>query len=57
MLKMATSNPRYTITVTKELLQKVEDYHHNQRLSGKTEATIKLMEYGFMYMEEHNIPH
>lgn len=54
---MATSNPRYTITVTEELLHKVEDYYHNQRLSGKTEATVKLMEYGFMYMEEHNIPH
>lgn len=49
---MATDKPRYTVSVDKDLFQKIEDFRFERRFQTRSEATIELIRLGFKYLEK-----
>ena len=49
---MATEKPRYTVSVDKELFQKIEDFRFEHRFQTRSEATVALIRLGLTKMEE-----
>lgn len=43
---MATDKPRFTITLSEELYEKVNEYQHSKRFSTQTKAIVDLIERG-----------
>lgn len=43
---MATQKPRYTITVTEEMLKAIDDFRFANRYPTRTEATNELIRLG-----------
>lgn len=43
---MATDKPRYTVSVDKELFQKIEDFRFEHRYQTRSEATVELIRLG-----------
>lgn len=47
-----TEKPRFSITLDDELLDKVEDFRHEKRISTRSQAIVKLIEMGLDSLEE-----
>lgn len=43
---MATDKPRYTVSVDRELFQKIEDFRFEHRFQTRSEATVELIRLG-----------
>lgn len=43
---MATSRPRYTVSVDEEMFQKIEDFRFERRFNTRSEATVELIRLG-----------
>ena len=43
---MATEKPRYTVSVDRELFQKIEDFRFEHRFQTRSEATVELIRLG-----------
>ena len=43
---MATTKPRYTITVDDETFQKIENFRFENRFQSRSEATLELIKLG-----------
>lgn len=43
---MATEKPRFTITLSEDLFEKVNEYQHSMRFSTQTKAIVDLIEHG-----------
>lgn len=43
---MPTEKPRYTITVTEEMLKEIDDFRFENRFSTRTQATNELIRLG-----------
>jgi len=43
---MATEKPRFSITVSEDMYQKINEYHHKNRFSTQTKAIASLIEKG-----------
>lgn len=43
---MATDKPRYTVSVDKELFQRIEDFRFEHRYQTRSEATVELIRLG-----------
>ncbi len=48
---MATDKPRYTVSVDKELFQKIEDFRFERRYQTRSEATVELIRLGLKSLE------
>ena len=46
-----TEKPRFSITLDDELLNKVEDFRHDRRISTRSQAVVKLIEMGLNALE------
>ncbi len=49
---MATDKPRYTITLDKEMLKKIDDFRFENRFPNRTQATLELIRIGMEALEE-----
>lgn len=49
---MATDKPRYTVSVDKELFQKIEDFRFEHRFQTRSEATVELIKLGLEKSKE-----
>ena len=49
---MATDKPRYTITVTEEMLQAIDDFRFQNRFPTRTQATNELIRLGLLAIEK-----
>ena len=49
---MATDKPRYTITLVKEMLKKIDDFRFENRFPNRTQATLELIRIGMEALEE-----
>lgn len=43
---MATSRPRYTVSVDNEMFQEIEDFRYKNRFQTRSEATVELIRLG-----------
>ena len=43
---MATEKPRFSITLDEDLLGRVEDYRHENKISTRSKAVVQLVEKG-----------
>lgn len=43
---MATSRPRYTVSVTNEMFEEIEDFRFKNRFQTRSEATTELIRLG-----------
>ena len=43
---MPTDNPRYTITLDKEMLKAIDDFRFERRYPNRTQATLELIRLG-----------
>lgn len=43
---MATTKPRYTVSVDEELFQQIEDFRFENRYQTRSEATVELIRLG-----------
>lgn len=43
---MATSRPRYTVSVDEDLFRKIEDFRFEKRFQTRSEATVELIRLG-----------
>ena len=43
---MATNRPRYTVAVSEEMFQQIEDFRYERRYSTRSEATVELIRLG-----------
>ncbi|MCI8401879.1 MAG: hypothetical protein HFI38_07295 [Lachnospiraceae bacterium] len=48
---MATSKPRYSITVEQELLEQIEDFRFGRRYQTRAQATVALIRLGLEYLK------
>lgn len=48
---MSTVNPRFTITLSDDLKERVDDYRFNNRISNQTRAIVSLIEKGLATFE------
>ena len=51
---MATEKPRYTVSVDKELFQRIEDFRFERRFQTRSEATAELIRLGLDSLKEQN---
>ena len=49
---MATEKPRYTVSVDKELFQKIEDFRFERRFQTRSEATVELIRLGLKSLKQ-----
>ena len=49
---MATDKPRYTVSVDKELFQRIENYRFENRFQTRSEATVELIRLGLEASEK-----
>lgn len=49
---MSTSLPRYSLTLTPELLKAIDDYRFENRIASRSQATVKLIELGLQKLQE-----
>lgn len=49
---MPTEKPRYTITLDKEMLNKIDDFRFENRFANRTQATLELIRIGINALEE-----
>ena len=43
---MATSRPRYTVSVDEDLFRKIKDFRFEKRFQTRSEATVELIRLG-----------
>lgn len=53
---MPTKNPRFTITLSNDLYDKMEDYRFTHRLKSQNQAVLELLEKGIKTMEKEPPP-
>jgi metal-responsive CopG/Arc/MetJ family transcriptional regulator len=53
---MATERPRFTITVSDELLQKIDDFRFENRYATRTQAVNELIRLGLKFLENSENP-
>lgn len=51
---MPTDNPRFTITLSGNLKDRVDDYKFNNRMSNQTQAIVSLIEKGLSKLESES---
>ncbi len=51
---MATSKPRYTVSVDNELFQRIENFRFEHRFQTRSEATVELIRLGLDSLEKDN---
>lgn len=51
-MSMATELNRFSISVSDELLEKIEDYRYTKRIPTRSKATLELIELGLKYIEQ-----
>ena len=49
---MPTEKPRYTITLTEEMLKKIDDFRFENRFPNRTQATLELIRIGIETIEK-----
>jgi len=49
---MATTKPRYTVSVDEELFQRIEDFRFEHRFQTRSEATVELIRLGLEALEQ-----
>ena len=49
---MPTMNPRITITVSEELMQRIDEYRFTNRMRNQTQAIVSLINIGFEGVQE-----
>lgn len=49
---MPTTKPRYNLTLSKELLERIQDYRFENRFPSQSSAIISLIEKGLMSVEQ-----
>ena len=53
---MATSRPRYTVSVDDDMFQKIEDFRYKHRFPTRSEATVELIRLGLEALERQQKP-
>ena len=55
---MATAKPRYTVSVTNEMFEAIEDFRFKNRYQTRSEATAALIKLGLEQLkkEQENAP-
>lgn len=51
---MATSKPRYTVSVDDDLFRQIEDFRFEHRYQTRSEATVELIRLGLRQLEQEN---
>ena len=51
---MGTDKPRFSITVSDELFQDIEDFRFENRYQSRSEATVKLIELGMIALKRYS---
>ena len=49
---MATTRPRYTVSVDDELFKEIEDFRFKNRYATRSEATVELLKLGLKALQE-----
>lgn len=49
---MATTKPRYSITVDEKMLEEIENFRFNNRFPNRNQATIELIKLGLEKLKE-----
>jgi len=49
---MPTSNPRFTLTLSEELLERIDDFRFENRYNTRTEAVLELLRLGVEAVEK-----
>lgn len=49
---MATERPRYTVSVDKDLFEKIENFRFENRYQSRSEATVELIRLGIESLEK-----
>lgn len=49
---MATERPRYTVSVDKDLFEKIENFRFENRFQSRSEATAELIRLGIESLEK-----
>ena len=49
---MATTKPRYTVSVDEELFQRIEDFRFEHRFQTRSQATVELIRLGLEALEQ-----
>lgn len=49
---MATDKPRYTVSVTNEMFEAIEDFRFKNRFQTRSEATTELIRLGLEQLEK-----
>lgn len=49
---MATSRPRYTVSVDNELFEQIEDFRFSHRYQTRSDATAELIRLGLEYIKQ-----
>ena len=49
---MPTNNPRFCITVTKEILEEIDNYRFDKRFNSRSQATVELIRIGINALRE-----
>jgi len=52
---MPTEKPRYTITLDKEMLKKIDDFRFENRFANRTQATLELIRIGMEALEKEQV--
>lgn len=53
---MATSKPRYTVSVDDELFQQIEDFRYEHRYATRSQATCELIRRGLASLKDAQPP-
>ena len=49
---MPTNNPRFCITVTKDILDEIDNYRFDKRFNSRSQATVELIRIGINALRE-----
>ena len=49
---MATTKPRYTVSVDENMFQQIEDFRYEHRFQTRSEATVELIRLGLEALEK-----
>jgi len=53
VITMATQKIRYTVSVDKDLFEKIEDFRFENRYQTRSEATVELIRRGLKSLEKN----
>lgn len=53
---MATTKPRYTVSVDEELFKQIEDFRFQNRFATRSQATCELIRRGLESLKESQSP-